>query len=44
MDTSLQRFDTVFPAAGSPDSAVELSLPDLEHLSHAAGWVTVGKV
>ncbi|MFC6715799.1 YbaK/EbsC family protein [Branchiibius cervicis] len=44
LDTSLQRFDTVFPAAGSPDSAVELSLPDLEHLSHAAGWVTVGKV
>ena len=44
LDTSLQRFDTVFPAAGSPDSAVELTLPDLEQISHAAGWVTVGKL
>lgn len=44
LDTSLQRFDTVFPAAGSPDSAVELTLTDLEALSHAAGWVTVSKL
>lgn len=44
LDTSLQRFETVFPAAGSPDSAVELTLPDLEQLSHAAGWVTVSKL
>lgn len=44
LDTSLQRFETVFPAAGSPDSAVELTLPDLQQLSHAAGWVTVGNL
>lgn len=44
LDTSLQRFETVFPAAGSPDSAVELCLSDLELLSHAAGWVNVSRV
>ncbi|KYH45174.1 YbaK/EbsC family protein [Branchiibius sp. NY16-3462-2] len=44
LDTSLQRFETVFPAAGSPDSAIELTLPDLEQTSHAAGWVTVGRL
>lgn len=41
LDSSLQRFTTVFPAAGSPDSAIELTLEDLERLSGAVGWVTV---
>lgn len=44
LDTSLQRFTTVFPAAGSPDSAVEVSPAELEALSGAAGWVTVSKL
>ncbi|MGO1318466.1 MAG: YbaK/EbsC family protein [Cellulomonadaceae bacterium] len=41
LDGSLRRFDTVFPAAGSASSAIELTLPDLERLSGAAGWVDV---
>lgn len=41
LDVSLKRFDTVYPAAGSDHSAVELSLPELEQHSHAAGWVDV---
>ena len=41
LDESLRRFDTVFPAAGSSNSAVELSLAELERLSGALGWVDV---
>lgn len=41
LDESLRRFDTVFPAAGSANSAVELSLVDLERFSGALGWVDV---
>jgi prolyl-tRNA editing enzyme YbaK/EbsC (Cys-tRNA(Pro) deacylase) len=44
LDTSLKRFDTVFPAAGSADSAIELTPQELEELSGAAGWVTVSRV
>ena len=39
----LKRFDTVFPAAGSPNSAIELSCAELEAFSHSAGWVDVCK-
>ena len=42
LDESLGRFTTVFPAAGSANSAVELTLEQLEALSNAAGWVDVG--
>ena len=41
LDESLRRFDTVYPAAGTPNSAVEITLPQLEAASHAAGWVDV---
>lgn len=41
LDESLRRFDTVFPAAGSANSAVELTLAELERLSGALGWVDV---
>lgn len=44
LDTSLKRFDTVFPAAGSADSAIELTPAELEDLSGAAGWVTVSRL
>lgn len=44
LDTSLKRFDTVFPAAGSADSAIELTPQELEDLSGAAGWVTVSRL
>ena len=41
LDASLTRFDTVFPAAGSANSAVELSLAELEEASGSVGWVSV---
>jgi prolyl-tRNA editing enzyme YbaK/EbsC (Cys-tRNA(Pro) deacylase) len=43
LDESLRRFSTVFPAAGSPNSAIELSLSELEELSGSLGWVDVFK-
>lgn len=41
LDESLRRFDTVFPAAGTPSSAVEIPVAELERLSSAAGWMDV---
>lgn len=41
LDESLKRFETVFPAAGSASSAVELTIPELEKYSRASGWVDV---
>lgn len=43
LDESLRRYETVFPACGSSNSAIELSLPELERYSRAAGWVDVCK-
>lgn len=43
LDTSLRRFETVFPAAGSSNSAIELTLPELEAASCCAGWVNLAK-
>ncbi|MDE6435027.1 MAG: YbaK/EbsC family protein [Lachnospiraceae bacterium] len=44
LDVSLKRFDTVFPACGSSNSAIELTIPELEQYSGYAGWVDVCKV
>lgn len=44
LDESLKRFEVVYPAAGSPSSAVELNLPELEKASHSKGWVDVSKI
>lgn len=41
LDESLRRFDVVYPAAGTSNSAVELTLPELEQASLALGWVDV---
>lgn len=41
LDESLKRFETVFPACGSSNSAIELAIPELEELSGALGWVDV---
>lgn len=41
LDDSLKRFTIVYPAAGSGQSAVELSLPELEHHAKSRGWVDV---
>ncbi|MFD1885134.1 YbaK/EbsC family protein [Paenibacillus wenxiniae] len=43
LDESLKRFDTVFPACGSSNSAIELTLPELERFAEAKGWVDVCK-
>ena len=43
LDKSLQRFETVFPACGSMDSAIELTIPELEKFSHFVEWVDVTK-
>ena len=43
LDESLRRFETVFPAAGSSNSAIELTLEELERASQALGWVDVCK-
>ena len=44
LDESLKRFETVFPACGSSNSAIELTLPELEALAHPRGWVNVCKL
>ena len=44
LDESLRRFDSVFPACGSSNSAIELSIEELERYSHFADWVNISKV
>lgn len=41
LDVSLRRFSTVFPAVGSPSSAIELDLEELLRYSRALDWVDV---
>ena len=43
LDESLKRFETVFPACGSGNSAIELSIPELEQYSGYTAWVDVCK-
>ena len=43
LDVSMKRFETVFPAAGSSNSAIELTIPELETYSGFADWVDVCK-
>ena len=44
LDVSLKRFGTVYPAAGSDNSAIELTCEELEkYASNFAGWVDVCK-
>lgn len=43
LDVSLKRFDTVFPACGSSNSAIELTIPELEEYSGYVQWVDVCK-
>ena len=43
LDESLKRFETVFPACGSSNSAIELTIPELEQYSGCDGWVDVCK-
>ena len=43
LDVSLKRFDTVFPACGSSNSAIELTIHELERYSGYKDWVDVCK-
>lgn len=43
LDVSMKRFETVFPAAGSGNSAVELTCEELEQYAHAKEWIDVCK-
>ena len=43
LDESMKRFETMFPAAGSSNSAIELSLEELYQYSNAVKWVDVCK-
>ena len=43
MDQSLKRFETVFPAAGSANSAIELTISELEQYTPKSEWVDVCK-
>ncbi len=44
LDESLKRFHTVFPACGSSNSAIELTIPELEKLSGYKEWVDISKL
>lgn len=42
-DISMKRFETVFPAAGSSNSAIELSCDELFHFGKCSEWVDICK-
>ena len=43
LDESLKRFETVFPACGSSNSAIELTIAELERYARPTAWVDVCK-
>ncbi len=43
LDESMKRFETVFPAAGSSNSAIELNMEELMRYSRAKEWIDVCK-
>ena len=44
LDKSLKRFETVFPACGSSNSAIELTINELEQHSSFISWIDVCKI
>lgn len=44
LDESLKRFETVFPACGSSNSAIELTMNELEKYSNSSNWIDVSKL
>ena len=44
LDISLKRFDYVYPAAGSGNSAIKVSIEELEKYSNYIEWVDVSKL
>ena len=43
LDESLKRFSSVFPACGSSNSAIELTIQELERCSQYVAWIDVNK-
>ena len=43
LDASLKRFETVFPACGSSNSAIQLTIEELEKYSGFTSWIDVCK-
>lgn len=43
LDESLKKYETVFPACGSSNSAIELNITQLEETSKYIKWINVGK-
>ncbi|MBQ2755327.1 MAG: YbaK/EbsC family protein [Oscillospiraceae bacterium] len=44
LDESMKRFPTVFPACGSSNSAIEMTMEDLEKYSGYSEWINVCKI
>ena len=44
LDASLRRFDTVYPACGSANSAIGLTLAELERYARPVAWIDVCKL
>lgn len=43
LDESMKRFETMFPACGSSNSAIEVTLAELEEYSKCQKWIDVCK-
>lgn len=43
LDVSIKRFDTIFPACGSSNSAIELTIPEIEKYTGYPEWIDVCK-
>ena len=43
LDVSLKKYETVFPAAGSSNSAIEMTIPQMEKYAGSLGWIDVCK-
>ncbi len=43
LDNSLKKYETVFPACGSPTSAMEISVENLEKVTNYPQWIDVTK-
>lgn len=44
LDESLRRFETVFPACGSANSAIELTCDELAAFTPGSEWISVTKL
>lgn len=44
LDESLKRFETVYPACGSSNSCIKLSLTDLENITNPVDWIDITKI